>query len=265
MKFRLFFLFMIIMLMSSSTTAQAWVFLYVPAEVSGSISDAITGGKGDFCVGENVRVGDTFRLSDGSLGKVISLSGTSLRCNNQDFPIRAEIEKSYKSRPVPVYIPKATVELPDGWATAGLTPKLKEDGFYLYAINKTIDAGLLMSGTERKLIADMSVYAKTRRTNQADRLIDAKSSEIEQVQINGKAAWQFEVSGKQKSGRNITYYYAIVDGGAEIVVIGFFVHTAAYPEHKAALQNIAYSIMWKDTALQPTGKIFDNTNSTIQP
>ena len=61
-------------------------FVFLPV---GAIADAATGAKGDHCVSQAAKVGDTVNI-DGKVFVVKSLSGSSSRCN-ATYPIRAEL------------------------------------------------------------------------------------------------------------------------------------------------------------------------------
>lgn len=80
-----------------STNANAWFFFFLPGSVTGAITDAVTGSEGSNCVGENAKVGDVISLPGGVQGTIKSLSGTSVRCTQPEFPIRALIDASNAS------------------------------------------------------------------------------------------------------------------------------------------------------------------------
>lgn len=68
---------------------QGCWFVYIPGSVTGAISDSITGAEGAHCVRANAKLGDPIRLPGGGQGTIKSLSGTSMRCTNPEYPIRA--------------------------------------------------------------------------------------------------------------------------------------------------------------------------------
>lgn len=137
MKRILSLLFLLLTL--ASTNANAWFFFFIPGSVTGAITDAITGDKGESCVGSNTKVGDTIRMPDGSYGTVKSLSSSSSsRCTNNQ-PIRALIEVSNSSQPYALSpitnkasivppTPVTTILLPDGTWGNPVTPPVLPDG-----------------------------------------------------------------------------------------------------------------------------------------
>lgn len=64
-------------------------FVFIPGSVTSAVSDSITGAEGNHCVGANAKVGDMIRLPGGGKARVKSLSGTSIRCQKPELPIRA--------------------------------------------------------------------------------------------------------------------------------------------------------------------------------
>jgi len=228
----------------ASTNANAWFFFFLPGSVTGAISDAVTGSEGSNCVGPNAKVGDNIRLPTGVM-TIKSLSGTSSRCTQPEFPIRALLEPSTVSTQsgASVFSSKAGIDLPDGWEPMQLNDSVKAKGYFFQARNRTIDAGLLMSASKRAGVTDMLEFAKTRKMNQMAALKEAQGSEIEQILINGMQAWRFEVAGKSPtSGKDFTWQLTFIDAGSEIVDIRTFMFTVGYAAHKEELERLAYNI-----------------------
>ena len=73
-------------------------FVFIPGSLIQKASDGITGAEGEHCVGRAAKVGDRIKLSDGGLGVVQSLSGTSVRCTNETMPIRASLTVENQSQ-----------------------------------------------------------------------------------------------------------------------------------------------------------------------
>lgn len=70
---------------------QGCFFVWIPGSLISKAGDAITGSKGEHCVGKAAKVGDIITLPGNGRGRVVSLSGTSSRCNS-NYPIRAELD-----------------------------------------------------------------------------------------------------------------------------------------------------------------------------
>ena len=145
-------------LASVSSNANAWFFFFLPGSVTGKIADSITGAEGENCVGPNAKVGDTISVPGRGLMTIKSLSGTSSRCTSDVFPIRAMLEPS--SAVLTQNTSNARIDLPDGWESKPPTDVMKAGGTVLYALNRTIDSGLLLSTAKRSGITDRGTIKK---------------------------------------------------------------------------------------------------------
>lgn len=67
-------------------------FVYLPGSVTTAMVDAAKGEHGNYCVSENVTVGQQLPLPNGAIGTVKKIEGKSWRCKNARTPNRAEIE-----------------------------------------------------------------------------------------------------------------------------------------------------------------------------
>ena len=65
--------------------------VFIPGSVIDSASDAITGSEGKNCVGESATVGSRIQIPGQPAATVKSLSGTSVRCKDPRYPIRAAL------------------------------------------------------------------------------------------------------------------------------------------------------------------------------
>lgn len=70
---------------------QGCFFVFIPGSLIQAAGDSLTGAEGNHCVATTATVGSSIRLADGSLWRVVSLSGTSSRCQQADLPIRAKL------------------------------------------------------------------------------------------------------------------------------------------------------------------------------
>ena len=66
-------------------------FVFIPGSLIQKVSDGMTGAEGEHCVSRAAKVGDRINLPGGKYATVQSLSGTSVRCTNQEMPIRAAL------------------------------------------------------------------------------------------------------------------------------------------------------------------------------
>lgn len=81
-----------VVILGLTLSLQGCWFVYVPGSLMSSMSDSMTGAEGSHCVGPGAKVGDRIRLPGGGYGTVTSLSGTSVRCTQEAYPIRAMLQ-----------------------------------------------------------------------------------------------------------------------------------------------------------------------------
>ena len=73
--------------------------------------------------------------------------------------------------------------LPSGWEKKALTEGMVSNGGSIYALNKSIDAGVLVSVANREGVADLIAYATSRRANQENRLLNPQSTEVVRSEV----------------------------------------------------------------------------------
>lgn len=231
---------------------QGCLAVLIPGSVVGSVSDAITGAEGTNCVGPVAKVGDRIHLQDGSVGVIRSLSGTSSRCTQPNFPIRAQLgplESDGRTNPTvpaaqassssPKSQSKLGLSLPAGWVTKPLPDSVKSNNeSALYATNLTLDAGLMWSTVPRDSISDFRTFAATRRAVQISSIAETVPSDISSLEINGKKALRFTVTGKVKTGQMMTYLMTLVQGDKEIAIINTWTLAANFEQHRATLEGM---------------------------
>lgn len=234
-------------ILSYINSAEAFFFIFIPGSTIDAIGDAITGATGDNCVKDSAKVGDTIRLSDGSIHEIQKLSGTSDRCQTSDFPIRAQLGP-------PIIVDNSSpknkaafgIHLPAGWASVEMAPEIKAKGFLFQGINRTIDAGLLVSFVARNKITNIDEFANTRRLAQEATLDDANSSSIDKLKLNKYLAWQFYTTGSLRTGINygkqLIYQITIIAGKTQIVEIKTWAYPATFESHKKELSAIGKAI-----------------------
>jgi hypothetical protein len=231
-----------ILVLTLASSLQGCWFIYVPGNVVGAVSDAFTGAEGSNCVGPNAKVGDKVRLPGGGIGTIKSLSGTSSRCKNPELPIRALLVVETLSQVPTASSSKLGLNLPTGWEQKSLTDQMKANGVLLYATNRTIDAGTFLSATKREGITDLMEYATSREASQASRLADPQKSQVSQIQINGKKAFRFDVTGSVKSGQKLTYMMTIIEGETEIAVVNTWTTAANFERRQEVMSTLAQSV-----------------------
>lgn len=237
---------------ANSLPSQAWFFFFLPGSVTGAIGDAITGSEGANCVPEAAKVGDKIRMPNGGIGTIKSLSGTSIRCNDAAMPMRALIvTNDPTANPEPTVNPaavasivvpgvdKLTFDLPVGFDMKPITDAQKNISVVFYAINRTSDIGVLVIAEPHAGVTDLMSYAMTKRANQEGRLADTESSEITKMNINGRPAYRYEVSGSLKTAMKLTYTTTIIEGADQIILVNAWTGAANFIQRKSEMENLA--------------------------
>jgi len=235
----------IVLLAVFTFSLQGCWFIYIPGSVTGTISDSITGAEGSNCVSANAKVGDTVRMPGGGRGTIKSLSGTSVRCTNPELPIRALLVFSddKTTAPAPTQYPsKISLTLPVGWEQKPLTEQMVISGGVLYAINRTTDTGALLSASKREGITDVMAFAVSRRANQANKLTDPQQSQVSELEVNGKKALRFDVTGSLKNGLKVTYMMTLIEGATEIAILNTWTAAANFEQQKEAMGLLAQNV-----------------------
>jgi len=236
----------LILLAPLTLLLQGCWFIYLPGSTTGAISDAFTGAEGLHCVKANAKLGDTVQFPGGSQATVKSLSGTSTRCTNPELPIRALLvpydNKPITSAPTP-NTSKILLSLPAGWEQKTLNEQMILGGGILYATNRTTDSGLLLSASKREGITDLMAYGTSIRANQTSRLKDPQQSEVSQIEINGKKALRFDVTGLQNSGLKLKYMITVIEGATEIAILNTWTTAAGFEEQKGAMGQLAENVI----------------------
>lgn len=76
-------------IISACLLLQGCWFVFIPGSLMAAVSDGITGAEGNHCVSAGAKVGDKVKMPGGGVATVKSLSGTSVRCQQPELPIRA--------------------------------------------------------------------------------------------------------------------------------------------------------------------------------
>jgi hypothetical protein len=221
-----------------STDVYAW-FFFIPGSATRAIGDSITGAKGDICVKESYKVGDTINSTTGNIGTIKSLSGKSSICNNPATPIRAEVEFQFN------FQTKSAISLPDDYEVKQPTELQKFNGQVLSANAKgKRNTGVVINARKKDSNSDPAAVASAYEKSHLNFLLDAESKNPEQLTINGLKAWRFEVNGKLKGvfGQQLTYLITVIEGDSEILSLISFTPTQNYAEEKATLLKIVEDI-----------------------
>ena len=237
----------LIQLVALTLPLQGCWFIFIPGSVIDKVSDSMTGAEGTNCVGANAKVGDRVRMPDGSTGTIKSLSGTSIRCKDPQLPIRALLELSNdKTRKVAStpYASNVNLALPAGWEKKPLTESMTEAGTILHAINRTKDIGLYLIAIKSEGITDLMEFANSKRADQSSRLANPQQSEVSPIEIHGRKAFRFDVTGDLKTGpkMTLTYRTIVIEGSPDIAILNAWTTAANFERQKETIELLAENV-----------------------
>lgn len=142
-------------------------------------------------------------------------------------------------------VTNVTLALPVGWERKPLTDPMIADGIFIYAVNRTKDIGLFVSATKKEGITNFLEYATSRREDQASRLANPQKSEILALEISGRNAFRFDVTGDYpKSGQNKRYTYRTImlEGPNEIALLNAWSYSTSFEWKKEAIDSLAENV-----------------------
>lgn len=246
------------------TSANAFFFFFLPGSVTGKIADSITGSEGENCVSSEAKVGGQIRLANGEIKTVKSLSGTSTRCADAQFPIRALLESS--NLPTTPHASNIGIDLQTGqggWVQRTTTALQKSQGAIFFASQPTTDSWLIVHSNPRNIAPELSVFAREKLAYYEKNMSDTKSSEISRTFIYGVPVLQFTVSGYLKSaGINLTYFWTVFDLEKELLVVTTWTKTSNWDTEKISLTKLPELITGLPASNLNTS---NNSNQTITP
>lgn len=222
-----------------AVNANAWFFFFIPGSATRAVSDAVTGARGNICIKDTYKVGDTITSPSGNTAKVISLSGTSSICNNPATPIRAELEFTY------AFSSKAGIELNDDYEPVVLTDLERFNGQLLKAKSKTIkNKGVLVSAIARTTQTDILQLANNMEKSMSNNLKEVVTQNSEELMINGLKAVRFELIGSSKGvfGQRFIYQITIIEGKEEVVSVNAYSPVDNYENLKLEFIKISENI-----------------------
>lgn len=136
-------------------------------------------------------------------------------------------------------VAKVDLNLPEGWERKPLTQSMVNGGGSVYASHNAMDTAVLLSVAYRKGVTDLMAYAISRRAAMEKKLLNAQSTEITRLDINGRQAFRFEVAGYVQGGVKLTYLYTIIEGTEQFAVVNAWAKSINYTQRKESLEELA--------------------------
>jgi hypothetical protein len=217
--------------MFASTSVQAGVIFFIPGAGISKMHDVLTGSHGEFCVSKTTKVGDVTRSVVGNTKTVMSLSGTSSRCNNPEMPIRAMVELGLN------FVSKAKFELPERYVTEGLSDFEKFNGTLLIAHAAENKSSIRIEAHEKQPTMDPIVLAQEYKSDLGLAIGDVMAATISETRIKGVRVLRIEAQSSVEA--KPSFLYTIMEGPNEIFVIKAWSKTADFKSNRATFINVS--------------------------
>jgi hypothetical protein len=134
-----------------------------------------------------------------------------------------------------------TIDLPPGFELKSIPDNLKSAGAVFDALNRTLDIGVAVIPMRREGVADLMAFALTRRANQTDRLKDATSTDAIRLQVSGRNAVRYSVTGTFNNLR-ITYVTTFIEGRDQIVMVNAWAGATNAVQQLTVLESLAATV-----------------------
>jgi hypothetical protein len=130
------------------------------------------------------------------------------------------------------------LSLPPGFEMKAVPDNLKNSGTIFYALNRTLDMGVLVAPVRHEGITDLTAYTLTKKSSQLDRLTEATSSEVTHIAVHGHNATRYSVTGTYKNLK-ITYVTTLVEGQDQIVIVSAWTGATNAQQQMTLLESLA--------------------------
>jgi hypothetical protein len=134
-----------------------------------------------------------------------------------------------------------TIALPPGFELKAIPDNLKSAGAVFDALNRTLDIGMVVIPMQRDGVADLMAFALTRRANQADRLKDATFTDVIHIQVAGRYAARYSVTGTYNNLK-ITYVTTFIEGRDQIVIVNAWAGATNAQQQMSVLESLAGTV-----------------------
>jgi len=131
--------------------------------------------------------------------------------------------------------------LPPGFALKALPDNLKNAGAALYAVNRTLDIGMSVMPVPHEGVTDLTAFAWTKKAAQVDRLTDGASSEVARLEVGGRNAVRYSVTGTFKNLK-ITYVTTLIEGHDLIVIVNAWAGATNAQQQMTVLESLAAAV-----------------------
>lgn len=147
-----------------------------------------------------------------------------------------------KVRPSALKYPTTVkLALPQDWAPQTITSAQANTGVKLFGLNRTLDAGIMLSTVKRAAISDFKAYARSRRQSAQSVGKDNVVSELELTDTDGLNIAKYGAALTLDNVR-YRYEYKIIQGVSEIALVTVWTTDGNFDSIKPELDRLVNSL-----------------------
>jgi hypothetical protein len=134
-----------------------------------------------------------------------------------------------------------SLSLPPDFEMKPVTDALKSQGATLFAVNRTLEIGLLVIPVRHEGITDLNAFALTKRAGQADKLKDATFTDVSRLEVGGRNAARYRATGTYNTAK-VTYVVTLIEGRDQIVIVSAWSGATIAQQQMPLLESLAGTV-----------------------
>lgn len=224
-------------LLASSFQANAW-FVYIPGSAIKSIGDSIDGETNrDMCLAPHANIGDIYPN-----GIVTAILGKSGKCQQPAFPILGKMDLTIK----PFANSELSVSLTSSWERKESQVPQLATGMLFFAQLKQHPIELKIYSAVRPNVSSLKSKAESLQKTEILKLVSAKTSKVDEIQIDGKQALRYWIEGFYQDDltKKRTFHTTIIENNEEIIFVRIVGESKSFSNQKATIDEIFERFSW---------------------
>jgi hypothetical protein len=153
----------------------------------------------------------------------------------------AAASSSPVSAPLVPGVDQLTIALPPGFEMRPVTDALRNQGATVFAVNRTLEIGLLIIPVRHEGITDLNAFAMTKRAGQADKLKDATFTDVSSPEVGGHKAARYSTTGTY-SNVKVTYVVTLLEGHDLIAIVSAWAGATNAQQQMPLLESLASTV-----------------------
>jgi hypothetical protein len=142
----------------------------------------------------------------------------------------------------PPAVDQLAMALPAGFVLRPAPENLKAAGAVFFAVNGTLDIGVTVIPLRHDGVTDLTAFASTRRANESGALKNATWTEVTRIEIGGRNAAQFRVTGTTSTNMKVTFVSTFIEGHDQIVFVNAWSGATNALQQMSVLESLAATV-----------------------